>query len=130
MRHLTVYETLFYVYSMVLLNLSFFYLNYNCHYSCHLKQWRSYLRITINQWRLRFILYKVMNKWCVKSPVKVWDTKCSKHPCDTKRNANFLHFNFYCRLADYISSSMKKWYYGISVRKYALGNVYSLDDAI
>lgn len=40
--------------------------------------------------------------------MKVWDTKCSKHPCDTKRNANFLHFNFYCRLADYISSSMKK----------------------
>lgn len=89
-----------------------FYLNYNYHYSCHLKQWRSYLGIIINQWSLRFFSYlfciRRWIKWCVKSPVKVWDTKCSKHPCDTKRNANFLHFNFYCRLADYVSSSMKK----------------------
>lgn len=89
-----------------------FYLNYNYQYSCHLKQWRSYLGIIINQWSLRFFSYlfciRRWIKWCVKSPVKVWDTKCSKHPSDTKRNANFLHFNFYCILADYISSSMKK----------------------
>lgn len=47
LRHHTVYETLFHVNGFI--EFKFFYLNYNCHYSCHLKQWRSYLRITINQ---------------------------------------------------------------------------------
>lgn len=71
-----------------------------------------------------------MNKWCVKLLVKVWDIKCFKYLCDIKWNVNFLYFNFYCRLVDYIFLFMKKWYYGILVWKYVLGNVYLFDDVI